>query len=524
MSAAAKKKTPAPVATTKAETTVIVLPDSLKNDGDNTDVFVGLHGKRFAFDPLTGQWLFFSDGDWLPLPGNPLRQDPLWLEARKDECARAHTWQPDANHLVMMAIEDVYHKLIRQARTQPLPDAREQAKAVKHAVDAGNLYRLNAMQQLARNRLVAKPNQFNQEPFLLGCANGIVDLRQATLRDGTPGDRISKNTGVRYDPAAACPLFDQFLLEIMEADQEMVSYLWRVFGYCLTGDVSERAFFILHGSGRNGKTTLVELLLSLLGARRAHGAAYAQKARFNTFLEKYRIGGGANDDVAHLAGARVVIAAEASGKQPLDVPLVKELTGGDTARARYLYGGEFEFKPQFKLMLVTNHVPPIYETTEAIWDRLHYINFDYRVPDEKVDRRLAKKLEIELPGILAKAVAGCLEWQQGGLRPPAKVLRAKKDLYEEMDTFGEFLVEMCEFKPGAEVLHSELYFFVPRWMADRGFSKAPSSKALRAYLEQKSKSRELPIRKKDKEIHHVPVWVGMQMKAPVRGQKDLYEL
>ena len=226
-------------------------------------------------------------------------------------------------------------------------------------------------------------------------------------------------------------------------------------GYGLTGDVRERAFFLLHGSGRNGKSTFVETYRAVLGGP---GSGYAQKARFSSFLKKQNPG--INDDIAHLAGARVVIATENDGSTNLDTSAVKELTGNDAVRARFLYGKEFEFVPQFKLFLVANHVPPIADDSRATWDRLHYINFNFRVPDEKVDKGLQLKLLGELEGILAKAVRACLEWQKGGLDPPDSVIQAGQRLEREMDLFGQFFEERLDAtdrdaKVSGKVLYNE---------------------------------------------------------------------
>jgi putative DNA primase/helicase len=181
------------------------------------------------------------------------------------------------------------------------------------------------------------------------------------------------------------------------------------------------------------------------------------------------------------------VASEADESAQLDVALVKELTGGDTHRARFLYQGEFEFKPQFKLFLVTNKIPPIRETTYAIWDRLHYIPFEWRVPDELMDRKLPLKLLGELPGILAKAVKSCLDWQKDGLQPPEKVLYAGKQLYKEMDTIGQFLSECIEQVEDetTTTAHKDLYQIFVHWCKTNGIHKAPSSKWVASELRNK---------------------------------------
>jgi putative DNA primase/helicase len=517
-----KRKTP-PKPPPAQQPQLVVLPvlsDGARNDSENADVFVQLHGHRFAWDEKRKDWLVFHTGDWMPC-SSPLHRrigaDRRRIERRyKQEVARAHTWKRDAELTVMTAAEDVCGELLVRAEELP-PD--KQAKAIKQAVDVGNSYRMLALMNLAKSQLAR--SGWDEKRYLLGCANGVLDLQTGKLRDGAPEDLITRTTGIVYDTHAECPMWDNFLDEIFQQDHELIAYLWRVLGYSLTGDTSERAFFIFHGDGRNGKSTFIETFKAALGER---GTGYAQKARFSTFLQKRNVGSGANDDIAHLEGARVVIATEADDRTPLDVAAIKELTGGDTVRARHLYKGEKEFKPEAKIFMITNKIPPINEDTSAIWDRLHYVPFAYRVPDNKVDKKLGQKLLAELPGILAHAVCACLEWQQYGLCPPEKVQRAKAGLREDMDRYLPFLKERCEFKEDGcgeyepreylefEATQSQLYGEFKSWAQDNGYKhNYASSKRLFNYLKQKANSGELTIWM-DGELHHSTVWRGIRVR------------
>jgi putative DNA primase/helicase len=421
------------------------------NDIANVEILVQLHGSNFLYAKEWNSWLSWN----------------------------CHHWEPNADLEILRSAEDVSKELLR--RTNVIPDAKDRAKAAKWAISSGDDKRVNSMEKFARRRLFRSSYDFDYDPYMLCCENGVVDLRTGKLRDGTRADLITRSTGLRYDPDLKCPVWNRFLEEIMQFDEDMIAYLWRVIGYALTGDVTERAFFLFCGDGRNGKSTFVETLKALLGPP---GKGYAQKARFSTFLKK-SFQGGANDDVAHFAGARVIVASEADERMPLDVALVKELTGGDTHRARFLYGREFEFIPQFKLFLVTNKVPPIHETTYSIWDRLHYVPFEWRVPDDKIDKSLSLRLLGELPGILTKAVEHCIEWQQHGLCPPDKVLKAGERLYKDMDTCGQFFIDCCKEAPENRIKHKELYVAFTAWCKSSGINKAPSSKWLAAELRSK---------------------------------------
>ena len=257
----------------------------------------------------------------------------------------------------------------------------------------------------------------------------------------------------------------------------MIAYLWRMLGYCLTGDVSERAFFMMHGNGRNGKSTLVETMQALLGD-------YSQPARFESFLRKHETRNDPRDDLAILAGARLVVAQEADESKTLDVALIKTLSGGDKVVARFLYGTNFSFRPTFKLFLVTNHTPKISESSHALWDRLHYIPFERRFAEDEVDPRLVFKLTTELPGILARAVIGCIEWQRNGLAPPSKVVQAGDTLHETMDITACWLEECCVILPDVKTRHSALYENYAEWSKKNSFKYPITKHALGQYLRE----------------------------------------
>lgn len=201
----------------------------------------------------------------------------------------------------------------------------------------------------------------------------------------------------------------------------------------LTGDVREHILAIFHGGGCNGKSTLVAILQRLLGD-------FAVTASFDTFMRQRNRG--PRNDLARLHRARLVTAAESGEGRRLDEATVKEITGGDVIAARFLYGEHFEFKPQFKLVLVTNHRPAVDGNDDAIWRRLRLVPFEQSF-EGREDRELTAKFEAELRGILAWAVEGCLAWQREGLGAADAVTRATAEYREEEDVLGAFLDEHC---------------------------------------------------------------------------------
>jgi putative DNA primase/helicase len=334
----------------------------------------------------------------------------------------------------------------------------------KWAVQSENVRRIEAMISLARyeDGMAVAVADLDCDPWLLNVENGTIDLRTGDLKPHDPTNLITKLAPVIYDPDAECPAFDAFVERIFDSEVGLINFVQRAIGYSLTGSMSEQAMFIAHGKGANGKSTLLEAVRHMLGDYATHTPA-------ETFLAKRGSGGAAaSPDLARLRGARFVSAVEADQGRRLAEALVKEITGGDPITARHLHKEFFEFKPQGKIWLATNHRPEIRGTDNGIWRRIHLVPFNVSIPKEDQDRDLAGKLKAEAPGILAWAVRGCLEWQQKGLLPPSAVTQATNDYRADSDELGDFLAARCEMDPTAQTAASTLYSTYEAWCETSG--------------------------------------------------------
>jgi len=231
------------------------------------------------------------------------------------------------------------------------------------------------------------------------------------------------NLGVRpVNPRPTEASGRYFVTFVSAGDGELADFLQRYFGYCLTGSVAEEKLAFVHGRGGTGKSTFMEALKAVFGE-------YAVTADFETFLAR-KATGGPRPDIARLAGARLVTSIEVDDGKRLAEGLVKQLTGGDTVTARELYAKEFEFVPQFKLVLVANHAPTVHSDDEAMWRRILRVPFDNAIPEAGQDRSVKLILRdpaVSGPAILAWLVEGCLQWQREGLRVPTVVTDATTD-------------------------------------------------------------------------------------------------
>ena len=366
-------------------------------------------------------------------------------------------WKVDrSGDKVSKAAELTVRSIYQEAADSEDKKTREALGA--HAQRSESAPKIKALLSLAEPRLALDVTEVDPDPWLLNCQNGVIDLKTGQLLEHSPDHLIDKMVMAEYDPTAECPEWEKFVDVIMQGDQDMVFFLQKIVGYCLTGITDERAFFVLHGSGKNGKTVFCETLASLF-------SGYSQKISSDALLLK-RYGDDGKRDLASLRGIRFVFASETAEGRRLAVNKVKEIVGQDTVEGRFLYHEKFEYKPIFKLLLHTNHKPDIRETAEAIWDRVRLIPFDYRFDGSVPRRQVDEMFEREFAGILRWAVDGCLLWLSDGLETPEPVLKATKDYKAESDVLAEFIEDNLSFEVGARVVKGDLYSEYVKWAED----------------------------------------------------------
>lgn len=351
-------------------------------------------------------------------------------------------------------------------------DGKDDRRAFsEHVQRSESAARINALIELARDEVPILPANLDNEPWLLNCLNGTLDLRTGKLREHRREDFITKLCPVTFDPTVDCPTWLKFLTGIFEGRQSLIDYLRRLVGYCLTGHVSEQILPILYGVGANGKSTFLNIVLKMLGTDYAmQGIPDLLMAKRNESHPTER---------ADLFGKRFVSCVETEDGRALAESLVKQLTGGENIRARRMREDFWQFNPTHKLFLCTNHKPRIRGTDHAIWRRIRLIPFSVKFwnPDKgesgpaelRQDKRLPEKLESELPGILAWAVQGCLEWQAHGLGMPDEVNAATAAYQIEQDVLGEWLADCCLTGTSLyKAKSSDLYADYRRWCEAHG--------------------------------------------------------
>lgn len=328
--------------------------------------------------------------------------------------------------------------------------------------------RLRAMMLRARHApgMAVSPGELDADPWLLPCANGTLELGPDTtprLREHRREDLLTKLVPVDYDADATAPTWTAFLERVLP-DPELRAFVQRVAGYTLTGSVREQKLFLLYGTGANGKSVFLDALGRVLGD-------YAATASSGTILN--RRDGQHTEDLARLAGARLVTSIEVEAEKRMTEALVKAVTGGDPITARYMRSNSFEFVPQFKLWLAVNHLPVVGSGDHGIWRRLVPVPFTVQIPENERDLDLTQRLREEAEGILAWAVRGAKDYLERGLDEPAAVTEAALSYRETMDDMGRFLAEATETDPDRYVLADDLYSAAATWWEREGLRLPP---------------------------------------------------
>lgn len=362
-----------------------------------------------------------------------------------------------------------------------LDDSDMRKALLKHATRTEGYARIKAMVELARHLLSVHVDELDNDKWLLNVNNGVLDLKTGELLPHDCRRSITKLAPVTYDPEATCEIFAKFLSDVFDGNQNIIDFMQRFLGYCLTGDTSEQQMGIAWGAlGSNGKSTLFELIQDLLGD-------YAENTPAETFMAKKH--DGIPNDIARLRGARFVSASETREGRMLNAALVKQVTGQDRITARFLRQEFFTFVPDFKLVLLTNHKPRISGDDKALGRRLLLVPFTQRFEGAKKDKKMPEKLRKELSGVLNWCLEGCLQWQEQGLCPPEEVVEATKEYQEENDVITNWIEECCIQKFEAKTAISVLYTNFCNWCGGAGERATFNKNAFTQKLVDKGYSR-----------------------------------
>lgn len=327
------------------------------------------------------------------------------------------------------------------------------------------------------------PSEMDRAGNAFNVRNCLISLKTGRTAEHDKKYMISKLAPVTYDENAKCPRWDRFIEEITCGDKSLQLYLQRMIGYCMTAYTKEQCMFFLYGNGSNGKSVFVDTIAYMLGE-------YAASCQPETVMMRDR-NNTVRGDLARLKGARMVVTSEPNDGCRLDEGIVKQMTGGTENKltARFLYGREFEFSPEFKIVMSTNYKPVIKGTDNGIWRRVRLIPFTAEFTKENRDPQLTEKLRRELPGILNWAIAGAVGWCKEGLPPCAIIDEAGQEYRSEMDRVQQFLDDCTTRSESSSTQASTLYKCYKAWCSEQGDRFPVGSTKFFMELKRRFKSR-----------------------------------
>lgn len=413
------------------------------DDTGNAERFMDVYGTLVRYSYINKEFYFYDGKSWkIDDTGEISKMIDTTVDMMKNEKVFIPDECEDPEK-----IEEAFRKHIKRSR--------------------GNSAK-KAMREQIMHRVSVLPDEFDSDTTLLNTQNGYLDLINGTLNEHSIEKKFTRIANIEYTDKIDAPQWTEFLNQIFNNDHELIRYVQKAVGYSLTGSTREQSMFVLFGAGSNGKSVFLDTISYIMGS-------YATNMQADTIMVR-KSNGGANTDIARLKGARLVTSSEPNEGVRMDEGLVKQLTGGDKVTARFLYGKEFEFTPEFKLWLATNHKPIIRGTDDGIWRRMNLIPFTIQIPDHKKDKNLKYKLKRESVGILNWIVEGCLMWQREGLKRPKIVEDASKEYREEMDVTAAFINDCCVRGINKRVKAKDFYQAYKTWANENGQYEMNSTK------------------------------------------------
>jgi putative DNA primase/helicase len=467
------------------------------NEDGDARLLTKLVKNKFCFDHSEDRWYIFNDKYW--------KKDVV------EEIIRS------IDKVIEVYGQEAQNQSSKRIKAAGTGDKTGQEKAEKLENDL--LKRIHRLQTLNRkqtilqlssagkNSLGISGEEWDSDPWLLGCGNGVIDLKSGNFTEGRPDDYIKSVAHTEWlgidVPAEG---WEKFLFEIFNGNQELVDFIQRLFGYAIIGKVIDHIFPILWGEGRNGKGTLLETLREILG-KELTGPLPSESLLEQKFT---RSGSAPTPDIMKIQGRRIIWSSETGKDRKLNLEKFKWLVGGDTITGRDLYVKDpVDFSPSHILFLLTNEKPHIDAEDFAAWDRiylipftLHFVNEPTGPNDRKKDGELKDKLLTEGPGILAWLVRGCLLYQEHGLNPPDIVKQATKEYRNEEDIYGQFLEECCVKVANEKLRGINFYRAYEEWCGQNGYK---ADEATRFGINMKKKV------KKDRDKKGV-YYEGIQLK------------
>jgi P4 family phage/plasmid primase-like protien len=341
--------------------------------------------------------------------------------------------------------------------------------------------------------------KLDQNPYLLCFNNYVIDFKSNTHRKGQPDDYISKCTNIdyyKYDPVKQARIISEiedFMCQLFP-ESELRNYMWDHLASCLIGRNTNQTFNIYKGSGRNGKSKLVELMGKAMGS-------YKGTVPITLITQKRNTIGSTSSEVAQLMGVRYAVMQEMSKGEKMNEGIMKELTGGDPIQARALFKDTVTFIPQFKLVVATNVDFEETSNDDGTWRRLRYVDFKSKFMEKPyedeimfprsdcpyqfpVDKKLDEKFDSWAPVLMSILVEKSYVAQ--GIVKDCNTVMANSDQHrEKQDYFTEFAKDKIKKKEGDKIKKTELLETFKLWFNINYGKCVPKGKEITEFMDKR---------------------------------------
>ena len=392
------------------------------DDAGNIDCFLDVFGDYVIYNEDRGKYYY-----WTGL---------LWHE---DKGKKIELWAQTVMRMRRDLTFEKLKKLEEDDRTRALES---------HAKRCCNVRSVKAVVEGAKALLAYNDNIFDKKPYLLNTLSGTVNLKDGSIHQHNSKDYITKLVPVRIGETGNPKLFKKFMEDTFNED-ELIDYVLRLLGYCITGETREQVIHFLVGNGANGKSTLISLILYLL-------QSYARVIPSKVLVSAERAGA-PSSEIAQLPHIRLVNCSEMNCTDVLNEGKIKVMSSGEVLAARELHCPAFTFEPEFKCLIDTNYLPIINGTDHGIWRRIRVIPFKHTVSKDKLNKNLLKELKREKEEILCLLIKYAVKYYKEGLEPCESVEKETKKYRRSQDTIGAFVEACIKKEEGASVRARELH-------------------------------------------------------------------
>ena len=414
-----------------------LLPYPAADEG-NAQAFMVLHGDSYLYTNELG-WLHYNGKYWAARGGNEL-----------------------LNRAIV--------ETLIERRTQAVTADLEPIVKVTRP-SANNVRNCKYMLQ---SLLWDSIDNFDSDPDLLNCNNGVVNLKTGNLTPHSAGQRFTYCISTSYDPDADYSKWEQWLFDCVTPEgtddgdgkyARLVCWLQAAFGYSLTGHTNEQCMFYIQGPPRAGKGLLLQTFNDLI---RSPLSTFVQ---FDSFIQK-RGGDNQNFDLAGLKPCRLLMASESGDRQILNAQRVKTITGDDDVRCAHKGKDFFSYRPVYKIWLSSNFKVKAQADDAGLWSRLRIIHFPNSY-ENREDYNLRKKLWAGKAGVLNWAVDGAIAWNKSlekgkGLGRPKIIQDAVQEHRDENDTVAQFKEDRCFEGEEAYSVGAQLSLAYREWCTENG--------------------------------------------------------